>query len=528
MKKKFFLWNLKMLVVLMVSGVLLASCGDDEEDDTPYVSISVAEGSEFGAGGGNKSIEVKSNGPWRLSLERLGDKPSWLQIGLAQGSGSKTFVISASKNEVAEPRELLLKVISVDNPSLTDEIVLTQAGAEPLLTVEQKTIVLKALGASKKSITVKSNAKWTASVSSSWLSISTTQGSGDGTITVAADDNDSNTERSATVTVTVGGTGLVEVVQVTQKSTQDLLYRVPYTVWGSSTADVKEYMEQYDLYREETSQLTYKGRYKEILTAYLFDRGSLIGATVVLSQADTSYEEIKNSIINDGFGNYGDVGGRTRFTSANGKTVVYLELVDDVSAYYVRYYDYNWDANLFDLPYISWGAARSSVKSIVTSRGYTLLEESTSASQNYYLAFEGKHKEAFSMYMFSAQQRLQQVSVAIDSQFASMSEVQKWVASLISCSYIGTEEGTLYYVSNDRYTAIMLSTTSLGEGLDAVVVSFADLSAILGSRATRGAVSLQTLASATKASTALMYSLLERNRETDSLENIINKIGNGK
>ncbi|MBL3655143.1 cellulase family glycosylhydrolase [Fulvivirga sediminis] len=71
-------------------------------------------------------------------------------------------------------------------------------------------------------ISITSNISWTASSTSSWISLSPTSGSGNGTLTVSVSENSESTARSGSITLS--GNSITRTIEVSQTSTTDSLF----------------------------------------------------------------------------------------------------------------------------------------------------------------------------------------------------------------------------------------------------------------------------------------------------------------
>ena len=200
-----------------------------------------------------------------------------------------------------------------------------------------------------------------------------------------------------------------------------VLYHEPYTVWGSSLTQTKNNMSGYSIYKETTDQLVYYGKDKETLIMYSFENSKLVTAQVVIKTSNATQTEIDSKLKENGYTYVGTSNETLMYISSDYLTGVFVELNTEVSAYSITYFDYKWLQNqnqtstLFGEPYTNWGAFRSTVKSAVSNLGYTLQGESTQASDYYYLAYKGKYKEIYTMYMFDESMKLNMVNIIFES-----------------------------------------------------------------------------------------------------------------
>ena len=279
------------------------------------------------------------------------------------------------------------------------------------------------------------------------------------------------------------------------KAETSQIYREPYTSWGSSVSQTKAYMSDYTLYQETSSILTYIGKDKETLIMYEFENGKLYRAAIAIQTTATTLDAIEKQLTDRDYIRIENDNGLTLLISKDEKTVVIIETDADTGIYIVNYYDFEWlidsetDNTLFEEPYINWGVTRSSVKSQMTSRGYTLMAESNSSSDNYYLAYEGKFKELYSMYLFDSSMKLSQVAVFFQESQISQDEVCNFLSSGLGYTYVGkNSNGTqTYYLTKDGSSVAIVQTMTLDNGTSIVYVSYISYSSIASARQlTRG------------------------------------------
>jgi hypothetical protein len=148
-------------------------------------------------------------------------------------------------------------------------------------------------------------------------------------------------------------------------------------------------MSGYTLYKEETTSLAYIGKDKETLIMYNFVDSKLSGSAVAVATSAATRTEIDAQLQSRGYQYVGEEDGTYIYLSTDQKTIATISENSSVGAYYIYYLPYSESPStkLFEEPYVNWGATRSTVKSAVSNRGYTLIDESTSSSDNYYLAY---------------------------------------------------------------------------------------------------------------------------------------------
>lgn len=243
----------------------------------------------------------------------------------------------------------------------------------------------------------------------------------------------------------------------TTAATPSIIYEEPYTSWGASMSQTKNYMKGYTLNSEDATRLIYAGKYQEELIMYGFENSKLIDAAVAVRTTKTTQAKIETQIKSNGYSYVTTASdGSPMYLSSDGKTVVVLQTNSENGYYIVLYYDYEWLMNqnktkLYEEPYIVWGTARSTVKSKVSNMGYTLAGESTSASNGYYLAYKGKNKEIQNEYYFNSQQQLSEVDVIFLASDVSLDDARNYLASDMSYTFKGTNSAKtqFFYLTPD-------------------------------------------------------------------------------
>ena len=264
-----------------------------------------------------------------------------------------------------------------------------------------------------------------------------------------------------------------------------LIYKEPYIAWGASKSQTKNYMSGYSLFEEEDNRLVYYGKYLELMTIYDFESSKLVTSTVVIETSATTKAKIDKQLKDNSYSYVSESSGTSLYLSPDGKTIVLMWENTDVSAYYVQYVDYEWfmDDNttdvLFEEPYIVWGAARSTVKSAVSNRGYTLLAESDLASDDYYLAYNGKYQEDYSLYSFDSSKKLDQVNVIFTSG-VTVDNLRSYLSSGLSYTYRGSNsaQNQFFYLSPDANSYAIALSGTFSSGTNYTSVAFVSYSSV--------------------------------------------------
>ena len=111
-----------------------------------------------------------------------------------------------------------------------------------------------------------------------------------------------------------------------------------------------------------------------------------------------------------------------------------------------NYSSYGWtkeSSQLFEEPYLNWGASKSTVKSNRSSNGYTLRSEGDD-----YLYYEPKYKEKYSYYRFESNE-LNSCYVYFDASVASQAELESIVKNTGAIYDFTSDSGTIFYDSAD-------------------------------------------------------------------------------
>lgn len=174
--------------------------------DAPRVSTQVWNP---GAGATTSSlINVVSSSPWTVDVS---DVP-WLSVASATDDG---FKLRAQSNPYADVRTGTVVVkMTADNTEI-GRITVTQLGTEPAVVLDRDRWDIDESGEHERLVEVSSNASWSVSTDSSWITLDKTSGRGNSTFTMSiGTPNETYTTRTGTVTVQAGDA--VETIIVTQ------------------------------------------------------------------------------------------------------------------------------------------------------------------------------------------------------------------------------------------------------------------------------------------------------------------------
>lgn len=118
----------------------------------------------------------------------------------------------------------------------------------------------------------------------------------------------------------------------------------------------------------------------------------------------------------------------------------------------------NWDDEqvadqLFEEPFLSWGASQSVVKEYLNNKGYQEL-----GSEGNMLMYYGKYREMASAYLFTSA-KLSQAIVLFDNEQVKKSQIENVLSK--NYIYVGTQDGLVGYSTIDEKTLIILETETI-------------------------------------------------------------------
>lgn len=424
-------------------------------------------------------INITSNVGWEIT-----GVPSWVSFSKTSGSGDAEITITAKESyEGANDRDKVSITIKTTTGDKKATLQLSQKGIGMNFSISGNPVKLDSKAGSTATFTVNTNVDFTISTDADWLEYSPTTGNTTTTVTVRAKSaNPSTTERTGNIYVknALLGSSLVKVSQAAGEA--NVLFDNPYMSWGASKSQVKSYMNKYTLYKEEDELLAYYGMYKEKLVVYTFKNEKLTMSTIAISTSQATQDDIDSHLKKNGYTYQGVSDGDRIYLSQDKKTMVALNENTEYNVYYVYYFSNQQSSTmLYEEPFVKWGTARNSVKNSVQGMGYTLWSESTIASNNYYLVYKPKNKEAYTQYLFDNSQTLARAIVFFDSTVATINDLRDYVSSTLSYTYKGTNSAgdQFFYLTKDgkSYAIVRLTTFSDGTQMPNVVyVSYSSVS----------------------------------------------------
>ena len=99
--------KVKFLVSVILTLFICIACSEDEEE--PFVFISVDGSTNFDIKGGSRQIDVTSNTQWTVKITVEEGDEGWLTANTNSGSGGKTITVSASENKTVKARKAKVK-----------------------------------------------------------------------------------------------------------------------------------------------------------------------------------------------------------------------------------------------------------------------------------------------------------------------------------------------------------------------------------------------------------------------------------
>ena len=264
------------------------------------------------------------------------------------------------------------------------------------------------------------------------------------------------------------------------------LYREPCIEWGATKSRIKSFMSGYTLKSEDSETLMYNGKDKEDAIQYGFKNGGLYIVVVGLRDTKVNLADIKEH-LSQSYELFVETSDQLSFTSADFSTLIYVEHSSGV--YTIMYMDVTqlFSDDYFEEPYVSWGTSRSAVKNEMAKRGYTIMKESNSATDDYMVAYAGQLMEDCSLYLFGNSQQLYEADVVLEADIASVEDIRSFVESSLSYSFMGTNSNgdAFFYASPNSLTCVIIGNTTLSSGSVLTLAQFIDMANITTKAKTR-------------------------------------------
>ena len=165
----------------------------------PVITLSKHE-VEFTGASNSETISVTSNCSWTATSES-----SWLSVTISDNG----IILTATSNETNDYRSTTVYVSHIGNINTSENITIRQAPAS--ITASTEAIEFKN-SASKVDVTIKSEANWTATTTSSWIEVAPQSGSaGTSSMTINVSENTSTSNRTGYVILTIGNQERIQI-----------------------------------------------------------------------------------------------------------------------------------------------------------------------------------------------------------------------------------------------------------------------------------------------------------------------------
>lgn len=141
---------------------------------------------------GEQQVDIKTDGQWTASTDY-----SWISLNPVSGNGNGKLTVAVTENTSDEKRD---GVVAVTVGATTKNISVTQSGKYFTVNSGGQATIPSTGGS--HTVTFSTNESWTATSSSSWITLSPTSGNGDATLKITAGDNASINTRTDTTYIT--------------------------------------------------------------------------------------------------------------------------------------------------------------------------------------------------------------------------------------------------------------------------------------------------------------------------------------
>lgn len=122
--------------------------------------------------------------------------------------------------------------------------------------------------------------------------------------------------------------------------------------------------------------------------------------------------------------------------------------------------------NLFEEPYKTWGASLSTVRSIMETKNYEVIDEGSN-----YLLYYGKNAENAVEYDFDSSGGLNSVFYYFDTSI-SLSTLSDFVSKKSGVVFVGNQDGTISYQTSDNKTDIYIYQYTYQDGTKDNIVQY--------------------------------------------------------
>lgn len=428
------------------------------------------------AKGSHTTISIASNVDWTIA-----SVPSWLSLSQSTGSGTTTITLTAKEQyEGASNRPYETMTISSTTSGKIAYVKVSQEGRGQFFDVTGVPVNLKSNAGATSAFTINTNISFTISTTADWLEVTPKSGNTTTTITVKAKtENTATSARSGSITIVNALIGKYTVDVSQDGGIATIIYKEPYTTWGATKIQVKRFMVDYTLYSEEDNMLAYLGNDQETLIMYAFQNSKLAYVGVVVENTKTTLNAIDRQLRGNGYYSVGN----NVYESSDKKTRVSIEEDASNGVFFIYYIENNADPttnSYFEEPYLKWGNSKSTVKTAMSNRNYTILGESNQASDYYYVAYKGKYKEQYSVYYFDSSIKLEEVSFTFLASDVSVNEMRNYLSSNLGYTYKGTnsQKDQFFYLLADGLSYAIVRSSTSNNGTVLTLVTFVPKEAI--------------------------------------------------
>ncbi len=428
-----------------------------------------------------RALEIRSNIAWQIV-----DLPSWLDASELKGEETTTVILT-TRNASTKEESTTFSVVAAGK---TIAVSVKREAPKPFVNASLSDTYFYSTS-NVATLTINSNTKWSISLEgddTSWVSLSKKEGTGDAKVSITIASNQSIFSRTVKLRLNMNGTPTSDVFIITQEGqvAPAYIFEDPCTQWGASKDQVKAYMSGYELYQEKENVLAYIGKYKETMIGYNFTDSQLNRATVIIQSKDATLDEIKKQLTEDDYISMAEEEEGILYVKMETSTIMLLSYDTDLDCYTLNYYDYHSivpATAYFEEPFITWGTSRTVVKNTMAERGYELIGESNSASDGYYLAYDAKCRENYSMYHFDVLKKLESVGILFLAQEASVDDIREFMETELSYRLIGTNsDGTdFFYATPDMKSCAIVYPAEANSGVELTVIEYLDINQVLGS-----------------------------------------------
>lgn len=218
---------IKYLLQIATIAFTLISCNSkDEKQSPPTLSKEALSFNIDGSPVGENKFSITTNADWVASSDS-----DWCTLSRINGTGKAFISITVEPHKGFEQRTATITV-RLTPEGVTSKLTVTQKANVYSLIVKGSPLVYLADGTqlNGNTITIKANAKWEATCSWDWCTLSQTSGDGDGSVDVTVAQNLSGERRLAVIYVKLPSGKLSHSILVQQTSDSNALIASTYSM----------------------------------------------------------------------------------------------------------------------------------------------------------------------------------------------------------------------------------------------------------------------------------------------------------